>query len=58
MRQNTEDKTLERNYQSKWRFLIKEHEQIQKSIQFTVWLLEILLISAIILSQKIILIKV
>ncbi|WP_157956347.1 integrase core domain-containing protein [Wolbachia endosymbiont of Folsomia candida] len=27
MRRNTEDKTLERNYQSKWRFLIKEYEQ-------------------------------
>ncbi len=30
MRRNTEDKTLERNYIQKWRFLISEYEKVKK----------------------------
>lgn len=29
MRRNTEDKTLERNYIQKWRFLVQEYEQVK-----------------------------
>jgi len=30
MRRNTEDKTIERNYIQKWRFLIREYEEVKK----------------------------
>ncbi len=30
MRDNTQDKTLERNYLSKWRFMVREYEQVKK----------------------------
>lgn len=30
MRRNTEDKTIEKNYVQKWRFLIREYEEIKK----------------------------
>ena len=30
MRQNTEDKTLYRNYVQKWKFLIREYELVKQ----------------------------
>ena len=30
MRKNTEDKTLERNYQQKWKFLISEYQMVKQ----------------------------